>query len=493
MILRPYQELIINKARNALREGFIAPLIVSPTGSGKTAMFADITRSAQERGGRVLILVHKNEILEQTTKSLFQLGVTCGQVAANKPITRDPIQVAMIRTLNNKISRIQKPDLIITDEAHHSTAGQWKQVLQYFHDVPRLGFTATPQRTDNRGLNDMYDLMIEGPSIKSLVDQKFLCNPRIFASPKTYDIKYHIKNGDYDKEEQTATMTKKMIVGDIIDHYKQYLDGMPILVSCANLKHCYLMAEAINKASIDFKKSWRAVVVQGGQKFKKEREEGISGLASGSITHVCFCDVITEGVDVPIVAGVQMLRKTTSLIFYLQVAGRALRPFPGKENAIILDHVGNSKTHGHILQNRNWSLEGVKKGDKKQRDPEITRCPICMAVMPGIKAKCEICGAEIKTSGMKVDFKLPKMIEGQLREILPDNTPDQIFQNLADFVNKLQFMDPKKRQRAMIAKAFQLSERAHISALAKAVGYKNGWSNWVWNRVQGAAHEATRR
>ena len=377
---RPYQNNIIDDCRKALENGFLSPLVQSPTGSGKTIMFAWIVNQISSRGKRALILTHRREILEQTISKLYGFGLTCGQIASRSPMTRDLIQIAMVGTLINRLQQVEKPDLIIVDECHHSVSPTWSTVLNYFYDVPRIGFSATPERLDGQGLGDLYDIMIHGPSVQYLVDQGFLSEPHIFSSELALGLDYHVTRGDFDANEQTEMMSKKIIVGDAIEHKRQYLKHLPTITFCPSIKHCRTMEDSFNDAGIKTK------TIHGKLK-DTDRENMIKGLGDGSIENICSCEVISEGVDIPIVAGAIMMRKTMSLSLYLQQAGRALRVYPGKKSAIILDQCGNVYRHGHVLDNRKWTLSQTKRKAKQEKEPEITRCPRCMLVLPGHPVK----------------------------------------------------------------------------------------------------------
>jgi len=475
----PFQEKILDLTRQALREKYLAPLVVSPTGSGKTIMFAIIALGAKRKGNKVLILVHRQEILEQTLEKLFMLGVQAGQVASGKPLTRDAVQVAMVGTLVRRLNKIQKPDIIIIDECHHSVAGQWQKILNYFPDIPKLGYTATPERMDGVGLGDIYDCMVKGPSINNLVKSGYLSYPVMYRPPEEITKKYHIKRGDFDKDEQVETMTKRQIVGDVIEHYRKYLDRLPVVCFCVSLLHCEIMTKEFKAAG------YSAVMVYGNMP-RKEREAAIKGLADGSINIVTSCDVISEGVDVPVMAGCILLRKTLSLGLYLQQVGRALRKFPGKENAIILDHAGNYYLHGHVLADREWSLTAEKRNRKKDKPPTTRDCPKCFAVWPGEPRKCPSCGfifADIENKTGMVR-KTPEVIAGDLISVLP-GADQKTIKELTDNIELIQKMDPATRQKYMLKLAFELQDRNQIKALADAIGYKPGWTNYIWKKVLG--------
>jgi len=478
-----YQKDIINNARKALESGFMSPLVVSPTGSGKTYMFSDIAKKASVKGKTVYILVHKKEILEQTKASLFSMGVVTGQVASGKPMTRDNIQVAMVGTLVHRLNDIPNPDLFLIDEAHHSVAGQWQKILKKFPNIPRIGWTATPERLDGVGLGDIFDTMILGPSIAELVAKKFLAYPILKTPEKERLIVYKMRNGDFDKDQQFAHMSDKVVVGDVIDNYREHFDGLPAITFCANLEHCYDMEKHFLDANI------KAMVVQGNMK-KSDRERAIKGLADGTFNTVLSCNLISEGVDVPVLAGTIHLRRTQSLSLWMQQFGRGLRKYPGKDHAIILDHAGNYYLHGHPLDEQNWSLYSEKRNIKKA-DPSITRCPSCYAVWPGKPRKCldAACGFELNRVEIKPDeTTVPQNVEGQLRDVLPGTIDDAEFKTMSKFITDVLNYDPQLRKRAMMAKAAEIkrnaqdeeSARDKIAALAKQVGYKDTWTRWAW-------------
>ena len=474
--LRQYQTELINKARQALHNGFMAPLIVSPTGSGKTVMFADITRRATEKGANVIILVHRREILEQTISSLFNLGITAGQIISGRPMTPgNNVQVAMVGTLVHRLKKVSKPDLLIIDECHHSPAGQWQKIIDSYSQTPRLGFTATPVRLDGVGLGDNHDIMIKGPTIATLVRDGFLAYPRMKTPSKEIINKYHITRGDFDKKEQFEAMGDKVIVGDVIENYRQHFDGLPAITFCVSIEHCNVMNKAFNDARI------KSVVVHGKMK-KSEREAAIKGLGDGTFNTIISCDVISEGVDIPVTAGTIHLRKTGSESLFLQQAGRGLRIFPGKKEAIILDHVGNYHLHGHVMQDRNWDLFSGKR-DIKKMEAAITRCPSCFEVWPGKIRKCPGCGHVMKAVETAKDILLPETVAGILQDVLPDAEKMEI-ESLKNFIIRINTYDKDKRRKAMMAKSYELADRNKIEALRRAVGYNDGWTNWAWNIVK---------
>ena len=479
-MLTPYafQTKIINDCRQALKAGYKAPCIVSPTGSGKTLMYSVIAQGAMQREKKVLILVHRKEILEQTLSKLFMFGIEAGQIVSDRPMTRNSIQVAMINTIVRRLDRIKiKPDLIITDECHHSVSPTYKKVISHFGNVPHIGATATPRRMDGVGLGDIYDIIIQGPTISQLVKEGFLSYPVMYRPPKEITDKYHVKRGDYDQDEQFEVMSKKTIVGDVIAHYKKYLNYKPVVCFCVSVKHSELMADAFRQAG------YVAVHVHGGMK-RSDREAAIKGLANNSIHILTSCDLISEGVDIPVMAGAILLRRTMSLALYLQQVGRALRVYPGKENTIILDHANNYPMHGHVLSDRTWTLDGEKHTPKNETPPTTTSCPKCFGIWPGEPRVCPSCGFSFadnpKVAGQQ--RKTPKEIAGELIAALPEAEQAKII-DMSEFIQRVQTFDAQKRQKALIAKAYQSSSIKEINALAMAIGYKKGWADCVWKNI----------
>lgn len=500
--LRTYQQDIIKQIIQAKnKDKFTAPMVASPTGSGKTVMFAYIAAQAQKKGKRALILVHRIEILQQTIKTLHSFGVQAGAIASGVPMTNDLIQVAMVSTLVHRLDSIITPDLIIIDEAHHSVAGTWLKIIKAFPNVLRIGFSATPERADGTGLIVAgYDTMIEGPTTRWLVDNGYLARPRIFLGPnvkKERKKKYKTKRGDYDKDEQFQEKKERVYIGNVIEHYRQHLPGMPTVCFCVSVEHCRLMEKEFNDAG------YKATTVHGGMK-RNEREAAIGGLATGEVQVVCSCDVISEGVDVPVLAGVILLRRTKSLGLYLQQVGRALRPIYAdwmpldtveqrkaaqaagiKPYAIVLDHAGNFHEHGSVLLERNWSLHSIKRSERKDiKRPEVTICPACGGCFEGIKATCPDCGYDIDTHRLHEQGKrTPKEIEGVLREVLEEGQTELEITALIDQADRIQHMDPGERQRAMLANLRRHGKSDRVKGLATAVGYQDGWAEKMYHKI----------
>lgn len=455
--LRPYQERAVAGVRSAFLRGLRAPLLVLPTGGGKTVCFCDIAMKTAARNKNVWILVHRVELLRQTSRALTKSGVFHGLINPNfTPNYTAKVQVASVQTLANRLGKLPPPDLIIIDEAHHATAGTWRKICAQYPQAYILGVTATPVRGDGKGLGKdcggTFDTIVMGPQIQELIDMGFLVPPIVYAPRDQIDLSdVSIKMGDYDRGELELKVDKPGITGDAVDHYTRLCPGEPAVAFCISIKHAEHVAAKFTEAG------YRAFAVDGTMEDDK-RQRLLAGLGNGTVDVICSCDLISEGTDIPAIACAIMLRPTQSLGLYLQQGGRALRPCAGKARAIILDHVCNALTHGLLQEEREWSLDGVakKKKKKKQSGPiiKVIQCEECYCCYEPVLLKCPQCGFAPERK-----FREPNVREGELSELSAEAA--------AMF---------RKKQRGEIAAA---RTEAELRKIAELRGYKEGWVNHV--------------
>ena len=199
MILRDYQVEAVENIREAFRAGTKRVLFVLPTGGGKSMIFAYMAVNAVQRGKRVCILVHRRELLKQTSDLLNAFRCSHGIIQAGfTPSFYEPLQIASVQTLINRRHKYNF-DFIITDECHHVTSQTYIRILNSYPKAFSLGVTATPLRLDGRGLGLMYDEMIEGPNARWLTDNGYLAKIKAFVPPgiNTEGMKH--QHGDFAK------------------------------------------------------------------------------------------------------------------------------------------------------------------------------------------------------------------------------------------------------------------------------------------------------
>lgn len=317
-----------------------------------------------------------------------------------------PVQVASVQTLSRRLSRSHyQPGLIIVDEAHHATAGTWRKILNRFPQSKVLGVTATPCRTDGQGLSDIFDCMVEGPTVKDLTAMGFLCKPKVYGPPHAIDLQgVKRRGGDFDAKDLTERVDRPTITGDVISHYRKLADRQPAIAFCVSVAHAQHVAA-------DFRAAGYSSMCLDGSMADTARRAAIEGLANGSIHVLTSCDIISEGTDIPTVSVAILLRPTQSTGLFLQQVGRALRPAPGKEYALILDHAGNCMRHGMPDEDREWDLKGQPKTTKSKNDePAIKQCEKCYHVYRPAPC-CPNCGHAPEIRERKVDHKDGELIE----------------------------------------------------------------------------------
>ena len=457
VILRNYQQAAVDALRDAYRAGHRAPLLVLATGGGKTIVFAYIAAEVAGKGKRVLILVHRRELIRQASRKLHEAGVHHGIIAPGHTSSRLPVQVASVQTLARRIADMPDFDLIVIDEAHHAVAGQWDRIIRAQPNARLLGVTATPERLDGRGLGvsagGCFDFLVQGPPITDLIAAGHLVPARVYAPAEAPDLSgVRTRGGDFDAGQLAARINVATITGDVLAHWRRLADGLPTIAFCISVDHAENVAATLRADGI------RAVCGHGGLP-SSERDAAIGGLATGAVQVLTTCDLVSEGLDVPAVGAVILLRPTKSLGLCLQQVGRGLRPAMGKERLIVLDHAGCTAIHGMPDAVREWSLDGRKKGENA---PATWQCPGCFAIQHPAPV-CVVCGYIVPVD---------KPDESRGREIVQ-----------AD--GELVEVDPERIAALRSAPLASLLANARTDAelreIARARGFKNGW---VWHMKQ---------
>lgn len=443
MQLRPYQQDLFNRIRETINGGIRNPIVVSPTGSGKTATFCYIAHRTSKANNRVLILVHRSELVLQTSETLNKFGVDHGIIQAGiKPDPAKLVQIAMVQTISRRLSSTTPPNLIITDECHHSAANQYKAILTAFPEATSIGFTATPVRLDGKGLSEYFGKILIGQTVEWLMNNNFLVRPKYYAPP-VQAILDGIKKraGDYASDQLAAAMDKPTVTGDAVAHYKRICPESRAIVFCVNISHAEHVAAEFQSNGIN------SGIIHGGLK-PDERKKIVQDLTSGQIKVMTSVDVVSEGFDLPAAEVAILLRPTTSLGLHLQQIGRVLRPSDGKKS-IILDHVGNLRRHGLAEDEREWSLNGIDKKAKKSESLGYKQCKRCFCLHKPSPI-CPECGFV---------YALPKPKEMTYIEA-----------NLEEF---------KRKPISEILK--HVKTRDELRLIQEAKGYKAGW---VWHMAK---------
>ena len=382
--LRNYQKNLILDIRTSIRRGNKAIVAVLGCGGGKSIIQGTIAANATAKGNRVLFLVHRKELCEQIT-STFQM---CG-------VNFDLCTAGMVQTICKRISTIAKPDIIITDECHHSTATTYRKIYNAFPDAILLGFTATPCRLNHGGLGEVYSDLITSVSTQWLIENNYL-SPYKYYSVKLADTSgLHIRAGEYKADEVSELMQNKEIYGETVKQWERLAKNKKTIVYCASV-------EASRMTAKEFQDAGYSSYSLDGTSAKNERTNVMEQFRNGDIKILCNAELFGEGLDVPDCECVVLLRPTQSLTLYIQQSMRSMRYMPGK-TAIIIDHVGNCYQHGLPDDDRAWTLEPKKKQENMVK---IRECQNCFAVYPPTKTKCPYCGYEATKEVQRKDKKI---------------------------------------------------------------------------------------
>lgn len=446
MQLRPYQSDLIQDTRRALKT-HRRVLVTAPTGAGKTALAGFMLKEAAERGKRAWFVVHRRELVEQTSRTLDKVGVAHGFVAAGfPPQYRKPVTICGVQTLVRRMDRLQAPDLIVWDEAHHCAAGTWLAVAAAYPNAWHVGLTATPERLDGKGLDSIFKALVPGPSIGWLIENGFLSRYRVWSHPAPDTSSVRTRGHDYDQHDLEAVMDSPHVLGNAVEHFQSICPDARAVAFCVSVNHALHTRDAFRAAGISCEE------LDGGADGRRRRDV-VAAFRRGDIQVLTSIDLFGEGFDIPELETAILLRPTKSLGLYMQQVGRALRASPGKDYAVILDHAGNVLRHGAPDEDREWSLQGRKK---KKRGPGVVAtkvCPACFGTTPAFRPTCEHCN---------------HVFETQVREL---EERDGILEEL----------DVEAQRRAKKAEVANAKDRAALEQIARERGYKMGWVDYILN------------
>lgn len=411
MKLRPYQIEAIRKVYGLMVDGKRAIILQSPTGSGKTAMASQVIRDAAIRRGRnVLVLAHRGELVDQLSGSLAIWDIPHGIIRAGKETESGrPVQVASIQSLDGSVAlpHLGADDLIVVDEAHRADGD--KVFLRYPH-VKRLGLTATPYRmvgSQVRPLIPEYTDLVVAATPRGLEAAHFIVPITILAPPLP-DPK--MEDDLFDEEHLTKrerVMGNAQVMGDVVTHWVTH-GPRPTIGYCCGISHSKKQAELFKAAGI------KAVHISGQEPLEKRRDI-LQAFRDRKFDILLNSDLLIEGLDVPFVSRILMLRPTQSPAVYLQQAGRGVRISDGKQDCQLFDHAGNFFVHGHPYDERLTSMQAIPGIGRPVADHTldgIWRCPKCFCCVVGSVGKsCPYCAAPVVFASRKI-----KVVAGHLVE-----------------------------------------------------------------------------
>lgn len=437
-------------------------LLQLPTGAGKTVVASEIMRGAARKRTPTLFIAHRSELIYQASDKLNRFDVPHGLIIPTEP--RPIGHTTFVGTVQSVTSRarsnrIDYPDLkfIFIDEAHRAAATSYRDLIETYPEAFVVGLSATPVRTDGRGLGDVFNSIVQGPTIDELTSMGRLVPVRYFA-PETYDLTgVRTRGGDFVDSDLDAAVNKTTLVGNIVVEWQRIAADRKTVVFASSVAHSRAIAHRFQQCGI------KAAHIDGETNID-ERRQILADLSDGTLQVVSNCQILTEGWDQPDVSCIILARPTKSVSMYLQIAGRALRPSPGKQDCVLIDHTGTCLRLGAINEYTTWSLtpsrgEGVTRKPSNPREPKP--CPQCHALISPSPI-CPECGYEFPKSQRSED---------------PIETDDQLTELFG-----------VGRKRGSKAEASQEDKRrfyAELMGWAEQKGYALGWAYHQYKRKFG--------
>lgn len=433
--LRPYQAKAKNDIYQAWESGASNVLAVMPTGAGKTVLFSDILH---DHKGAACAIAHRQELVSQISLALARDEVR-HRIIGPKNVVKlcvnlhmqetgrayydpaAPVGVAGVDTLvrrgANLASWLKSISLWVQDEAHHVLiSNKWGTAAEMFPNAKGLGVTATPIRADGKGLgriaDGLFDTMVEGPTMRELIDAGYLTDYRIYAPPNDLDLSevtISKTTGDYNPFQIKRAVQKSHIIGDVVAHYLKIARNKLGVTFASDVETATDIAAQFNEAGVP-------AAVVSAKTPDSERISILRQFKDRKLLQLVNVDLFGEGFDLPAIEVVSMARPTQSYALFAQQFGRALRILEGKTEALIIDHVGNVIRHGLPDAARVWSLEGREKRSRVKQDDEVIpvrSCPSCTAVFERINPACPFCGYKPEPQARSA----PEFVDGDLFEL----------------------------------------------------------------------------
>lgn len=382
---RIYQTEAVDAVIRALSAGQRRPAVVLPTGAGKTFVFSLLAKQSRERGlpwgrGRILVLAHRTELIEQAYEDIRQCApeLRVGIVKAERNEVLADVVVASVATLKSvrRLGALRDVSLIVIDECHHATADTYRSIVAHY-DVPTVGVTATMGRADGAALGDVWQDIVYKKDIAWMIRERYLCGVRgIRVQVPDLDLRKLRKQRTGHGSDLGDAALGEAIEGSlapkkIAEAYREHAADLQGILFAPTVHSAGVMAEALIEAG------FTCELVHGAMP-PAERKGALKRFREGKTQILANCMVLTEGTNLPMATVAVMARPTMSQSLYVQMAGRVLRPYPGKERAIILDVVGVTGRHS-LMSPVDLFGESLKELDREEVDidlPEVEEDPL---------------------------------------------------------------------------------------------------------------------
>ncbi|MCF4166351.1 DEAD/DEAH box helicase [Zavarzinia compransoris] len=405
--LRPHQARTIRMLRSSLAGGRRRPMVKLPTGAGKTRLAAAIIEMARNKGRRAIFCVPAISLIDQTVNAFWDVGIAdVGVIQASHPLTdwSRPVQVASVQTLARR-GDAPEAGLVIVDEAHVKSESLWRRMAGEWAKIPVIGLSATPW---SKGLGRVYDDLIIGATTRELIDAGYLSPFRVFAPSHPDLTGVKITAGDYQQDQLGEAMAAPQLVADVVTTWCEKGEGRPTLCFAVDRAHARALQAQFEAAGVS-----TGYVDAYTPLDERARVERL--FRDGAIQVVCNVGVLTTGVDWDVRCLI-LARPTKSEMLYTQIIGRALRPAPGKDHALILDHSDTTLRLGFVTDIEHDALDdgrprAASGGGPDKAQPLPKECPACAFLKPAKSPVCPACGHKPER------FSDVETVDGELVEL----------------------------------------------------------------------------
>jgi superfamily II DNA or RNA helicase len=421
--LRGYQEVAVREIREALGK-YKRAVCVMPTGSGKGLVLGYTAALASIKGTKTLILAHREEILKQDARQCQKCGIEPEIVSPkHRRVPGGLVACGMVQTLRRRIEKpewleyVKSVQMLIIDEAHLC---DFDFVFDHISDKCYVvGYTATMARyggMTQAGLQ--YNAIVLGPSVKELIDMKYLCRCRLFSldAPSMDDVEWDYGRGDYALGQMAAKFKSKARYVGAVDNYLRICPGEKAIVFACSSEQCIGLTEEFNSRGIKAR-----YLLSGSfdedEELSGERKEIVEAFKRGDFPVLVNLGIGVAGLDVPDIKVVMLMYATTSLVKYLQSLGRCSRPAEGKNYEFIcLDFGRNYERLGRYEDDRTYGLWHNTSAGGGVAPTKI--CPQCGKMVPVSWSDCQFCGYHWPTQ--------QEVFQAELHEIAEENSEETI-------------------------------------------------------------------
>ena len=415
--LRPYQKKAVSDTYQLIRSQRKRILLFAPTGSGKTLISSRLVSDAVSRQKKVLFVVHREILINQTYNKMQKFGLECGFIKAGYEESRDAlVQIASVQTLpRRQWWRQYSADVVVLDEAHltafSSIVGE--MMNRVWKDAIYIGLTATPFRlSKNEGLGDVFTDLVCAPMPHELIESGFLVKPSYYSLQQQPDLdEVKTKNGEFDSKGLAVACDRPELIEATVTDWFRLAYKRRTIAFAVNVQHAKNLAATFENHGIP-----SAYVC--GRTPIKTRNKIYQQLAEGEILVLSSCGALSEGFDVPAVNAVILSRPTQSKALYCQQLGRGLRlsPETDKQDCIVLDQAGNVLRHKFVEDLKEVSLTpGQEKGEGGEATMKV--CPEddggCGAILYSFQMTCPHCGYKFERKILKSFLKLTRVMNDE--------------------------------------------------------------------------------